>query len=108
MGQRTDTERREDGKAEDSRRRFIKTGVKGALLLPYAAPLVETIALPGSTAQAASPPPPPPPPEVYSCVPDNGEISTNISVTINGASFEATPTVDFGQGINITGVTFVD
>ena len=57
----------------DSRRAFLKTGLKGAALLPYVAPLIETIYLQDAEAQNSGgspigndPPPPDPPPTVTS------------------------------------------
>ena len=95
---------------ESTRRRFIETGLKGALLLPYVAPVIETIVLSDARAQSPSPPDPPPPdppPQVYSCNPDTGNAGDNIVVTVTGADFQSGATVDFGYRVQTMSVTFI-
>ena len=93
----------------DSRRTFLKVGLKGVALLPYVAPLIETIALSDAEAQGTpinSNVPPGPPPSVSSCSPDNADKGDTLNVTVSGADFVPTPTADFGSGITINNVTF--
>lgn len=95
----------------DTRRSFLKAGVKGALLLPYVAPLIETISLSGAHAQTSpidnTPPPPPPPPVVISCDPDNGLKGETLDVAITGADFVDAPTVTIPNGVVVNSVTFI-
>ena len=100
--------------SEESRRRFLKTGVKGVALLPYVAPLIETISLRDAIGQNSSgspvtnePPPPANPPNVTSCSPNNADQGDTLNVTVSGTDFVSTPTADFGLGITINTVTYV-
>ena len=99
---------------EESRRGFLKTGIKGVALLPYVAPLVETIYLKdalghnsGGSPVTNEPPPPANPPNVTSCSPNNADQGDTLNVTVSGSDFVATPTADFGSGITINSVTYV-
>ncbi len=93
------------------RRDFIATALQGAALLPFAAPVVETLFLQDAGAVPPSqvgPPPTDPPPSVTSCDPDNGDQGNSFEVLVKGSDFTATPTVSFGSGITVNYVTYVN
>ncbi len=98
--------------SDDSRRAFLKTGLKGVALLPYVAPLIETITLSEAQAQGSptgnDPPPPPlPAPVVSGCNPSEGFTDEALLVTVVGSEFQNGATVNFGSGIIVQNVTYI-
>ena len=88
------------------RREFLTTALKGAAMLPFVAPTVETLFLQDAGAQSVPPPPTDPPPVVTSCTPNNGGQGDSFEVLVKGSDFTATPTASFGAGISINYVTY--
>jgi PqqD family protein of HPr-rel-A system len=90
------------------RREFLATALKGAALLPFVAPTVETMFLQAANAQGPSDPPPPvdPPPTITSCTPDNADQGEYVVLDIRGTDFQDSPTVDLGSGITVVLVDY--
>jgi len=116
---------------DDTRRSFLKQGLKGALLLPYATPTIESIFL--SSVEGADddddddddsssnsgnsnsappsvigniPPPPPKKPKVDRVSPDTGFIGSKMTVYVWGEDFERGARVSFDSGIAVLSVNY--
>ena len=108
----TDRDNHQGSDAGETRRDFLKTGLKGAVLLPYVAPVVETINLSKAHAQGGSPigndpPPPDPPPVVSYCDPDTGAQGETLDVTVYGLNFQDPPFVNFKPKIAENSINFI-
>ncbi len=82
-----------------NRRAFLKAGLKGAALLTYVTPLIQTVSLAeaqsgnssqGSPSVIGNAPPPPPalPPRIDSLQPDEGNQDQTLNVSVQGRYFE--------------------
>ena len=113
---------------DDTRRSFLKQGLKGALLLPYATPTIESIFLSsvearddddddssnnGGSSNSAPPsvignipPPPPKKPKVERVSPTSGYIGASMKVYVWGEDFERGANVSFDSGISVLSVSF--
>ena len=106
----------------DDRRAFLKEGIKKAALLPYVAPVIETISLSDAHAQGrgrgrgngnsgqpsviGNGRPPNPPPKIRNIHPNQGLLGETMSIAINGDSFRIGARVEFGSGISVKSVRY--
>ncbi|MDP6037562.1 MAG: IPT/TIG domain-containing protein [Candidatus Latescibacteria bacterium] len=107
------------------RRAFLKEGMKRAALLPYVAPVIETVFLSDADADddddgggrgntnsgTPSPignnvPPPLPAPRVRNVHPNKGFLGEEISVSIQGDNFRNEARAEFGTGISVQSMRF--
>ena len=103
------------------RRAFLKAGMKRAALLPYVAPVIETIFLSDADADddsdgntnsgTPSPignnvPPPLPAPRIRNVNPNTGYLGDDVSISIQGDNFRSGVRAEFGNGISVQSLRF--
>ncbi|MFT5368370.1 MAG: hypothetical protein ACI8V2_003334 [Candidatus Latescibacterota bacterium] len=113
---------------DDTRRSFLKQGIKGALLLSYVTPAVESVFLSSAEADdddddgsskssspsnslppsviGNEPMPPPKKPNIDRVSPKSGFVGDVLTVYIWGHNFEYCPRVNFGSGISVKSLSY--
>jgi hypothetical protein len=108
----------------DTRRSFLKQGVKGALLLTYVTPAVESVFLAtahaddddddGGGSSNSAPPsvlgntpmPPKKKPNIDRVSPDTGSPGETITIYVWGHQFDSGASVDFESGVSVRNVSY--